>query len=107
MSEHRAGAYELPIEWHVPENAVSRYATNLTVQHTDHEFIISFFEIDPPLLVGSAEENAKKLKELEAVRAELIARIIVAPGRMPEFIRVLQENLARYLAKDTKEAENE
>jgi hypothetical protein len=107
MSEHKAGAYELPIEWHVPEGTVSRYATNLTVQHTDHEFIISFYEIDPPLLLGSAEENAAKLKELEAVQAELVARIIVAPRRMPEFIRVLQENLDHYLSRDAKETENE
>ncbi len=93
----------LPIDWHVSDNVISRYATNLTVQHTEHEFIVSFFEITPPLLLGSAEDRKAKAEQLSSVRANCIARIIVAAERMPKFVSVLQENLAGYLGSRTAE----
>ncbi len=42
MSEKKQ-PINLPIEWNYPENIVSKYATNLVVQHTEHEFIIILF----------------------------------------------------------------
>jgi Protein of unknown function (DUF3467) len=89
----------VPIQWHFPDDIVSRYATNLVVQHTEHEFSISFFEVRPPILVGSPEDIQAALQRVESVPAVCIARIIVAAERMPEFLRVLQDNLAQYQAK--------
>jgi Protein of unknown function (DUF3467) len=86
----------LPIEWHFPEHITSRYATNLVVQHTEHEFTISFFELHPPLLLGSPEERKAQLEHIKSVRAECVARIIVAAERMPEFLKVLQGQLEAY-----------
>lgn len=103
MAEEKAETIRtgiVPIEWHVPENIVSQYATNLVVQHSEHEFRLYFFEIQPPLLLGTPEERQAKLEQIESVRAECVARIIVAAERMPEFVRVLQENLDRYLSKE-------
>jgi hypothetical protein len=90
---------QVPLEWYVPEDLVSRYATNLVVQHSEHEFVISFFEIHPPLLLGTPEEIEAKLKQIESVQAHCVARIIVAAERMPEFLQVLQHNLDRYFAR--------
>jgi hypothetical protein len=87
---------ELPIEWHVPENIIRRYASNVVIQHGEHEFTISFFEIKEPLLLGIAKE---KLDELESVRAECVAQIVVHPARMQQFIDVMQKNLDRYLQR--------
>ena len=89
----------LPVEWHSSENIVSRYATNMVVQHSDQEFIISFFEARPPLVLGKPEEIETTLSQIKSVRADCVARIIVSAGRMPEFVKVLQDTLANYLAK--------
>ena len=83
---------QVPIDFHVPEGVPCQYATNLVVQRTEHEFIISFFQVTPPMLVGSAEEIKARLVEIGEVRAECVARVIVAAGRMQEFIHVLQQN---------------
>ncbi len=99
MTEQEPEGVLLPIEWHVPENVVSRYATNMVVQHTEHEFIISFFEATPPLAVGSPEEQRVQLQETKSVRAECIIRIIVTAGRMQNFVQVLQGNLEAYRNK--------
>jgi len=80
----------IPIDWHVPDSMVSRYATNITVQRTEHEHIISFFEINPPLIIGPKEAVMAGLKEMDAVKAICVARVVVANGRMPNFILALQ-----------------
>jgi hypothetical protein len=100
MAEERSlDGMMLPLEFHVPEGIVSRHATNLVVQHTEHEFLISFYEAQPPLLLGTAEENRAALEHMGEVRATCVARVVMAAGRMPEFVRVLQDNLATYEKK--------
>jgi hypothetical protein len=98
-----SGNITLPVDWHVSENIQSRYATNMVSQPIQHEFVISFFEAQPPILVGTPEENKMRFQELGAIRAECVARIIVAAERLPEFIEVLQTTLATYRA--SKEAD--
>lgn len=85
----------LPLEWHFPETLVSRYATNMTIQYTGQEYILSFFEARPPLIIGAPEVVREALERVEAVRAECFARIIVSKDRMPNFVSVLKENLDR------------
>lgn len=85
----------IPIEWHCSDKIESKYATNLIVQRAEHEFIISFFEILPPILLGPPEEQSAHLRELDSVRAECVARVIVAADKMPDFVRALHDNLSR------------
>jgi len=92
MSEE-AEQVKLKLEWRIPEGLAGRYATNMVVQRTEHEFVLSFFEVYPPMVIGSPDEIKTQLEQLETVRAECIARIIVAASRMPEFVEVLQKNL--------------
>lgn len=88
--------FRIPLEYHVPDDMLGRYATNLVVQHTNHEFIVSFFEAHPPMLLGSPKEIRAELEKVGAVRANCIARIIIAAGEMPEFVQVLRDNLEKY-----------
>lgn len=81
----------LPISWNVADDLVSRYATHLVVQHGENEYILSLFEVRPPLLVGRPEETLEKLNQLDAIQANCVARIIVAADRLPEFAKVLQD----------------
>jgi len=89
---------EVTIEWHVPESIVNRYATNMVVQGTGEEFIISFFELLPPLLFGSPDD-LEKLENLTSVRAECIARVTVSAERMPKFVQALQLQLEKAASK--------
>jgi hypothetical protein len=101
--EELTEGYRLPIEWYYPEDIISRYATNMVVQHTEHEFIISFFEIQPPVVLGEIEAREAQLDKIESVRANCIARVIVAPERLAEFIQVLQDNWDKYLCRQRPE----
>lgn len=88
----------LPVNWHFPENLQSRYATNVIVQSGQFELIISFFEAQVPLLLGQPEDNKAKLKQLGAVQAECVSKIIVSPEIVPTIIQTLQTGLDNYYA---------
>lgn len=86
---------ELPLEWNIPDHIVARYATNMVVQRAEHEFIITFFEVKPPLLLGTPDEIIEQAKKLNVMRANCVAQIIVASDKMPSFVEALERNLKR------------
>jgi hypothetical protein len=109
MVDKKIEGKELLIEWHVPENLKSNYATNMVVQYTGEEFVISFFEVKPPIILGSPEEIKSALPKLESVRAECLAQIIVSPKRMKKFIKAMQTHLDQVLSniENKKEETND
>jgi hypothetical protein len=90
--------HQVKIDWHVPDNIESKYATNMVIQNSPNEFTVSFFEIQPPIILGPPEAVLKAVEGMDRVKAKCVARIIIAPDRMKEFINVLQTNLETYLA---------
>jgi hypothetical protein len=79
----------------VPESITSRYATHMTVQRTDQEFIVSFFELELPAIFGSPEERAEQWKHVTEAHAKCVARVVVAPARMQQFADVVRESLSQ------------
>jgi hypothetical protein len=87
------GTRALPIEWQIPTDLVSHYATHIVVQRTEQEFTISFFEVRQPLLIGPPEQRQAELENIHSVPAICVARIVISPARMPEFAKVMSDNL--------------
>lgn len=98
QDEHVATEITLPIEWHIPDNIQSRYATNVIVQPGQFEFIISFFEAQLPIIMGQPEENRATLEQIGSIRAECVGKIIVAAEQLPVIITALQTTLEAYRA---------
>ena len=88
--------------WEFPEDLVSGYATNILVQASDQEFYLSFFEAMPPIILSP--EDAQNL---EGVRAECIARIIISPDRMVKFVEVMQQQLDAFNQKQKGKGESD
>ncbi len=80
---------EVPVEWYVPENVLSGYATNMTLQRTEHEFILSFYEQRIPIVFDSQAQ-------IDHVRATCFARVTIAAARFPGFMDVLQQALKNF-----------
>lgn len=93
----------LSVDWHFPEGLQSRYANNMLVQTGEHEFVISFFEMQLPTLLGSPEENQTKLKEMGTIKAECVSKIIVSPGVVQGFIDALQTELDKFSSQESKQ----
>jgi len=83
------------IDWYTPDDIQSRYATNIVVQSGPNEFIISFFEIRPPIVLGSPEQVKATLEQIKSIRAICVSRIIISREEFPRMIKVLQDQLER------------
>jgi hypothetical protein len=91
--------HPITIEWYVPQDMTSRYATNFIIQHSPREFFLSFFEIEPPIILGSPEERVNHAKGITSIRAKCVSRIALTPERMRELIDILIENYEGYESK--------
>ena len=98
QEQPEATEISLPVNWHFPEGIQSRYANNILVQTGQFEFIISFFEMQPPLLLGSPDENKKRLETLGEIQAECVGKIVVPHELVPAIISVLQTEYDRFHA---------
>ena len=83
------GQEKIPLQFQVPVGLSSRYAHHLVIQSTDQEVILSFFELKPPIVLGSEEVQRAALKD--GITAECVARVIVAKARYPDFVRALSD----------------
>ena len=92
----------VPINLNYPADLQGRFANHLVVQYDDGAFHISFFEVQPPFMLGSLEERLKKAEELKdaGLQATCVARVIIAERRMSEFVRVLNEHQEKHIGKN-------
>ena len=80
-----------------PDNLQSHFVSNVVVQHQPDAFILSFFEVWPPPIIGeSNEEKQRAIDSIESIEARCVARLVVTPSKMKEFLAVMNENLANY-----------
>lgn len=96
QEQHQSDGITLPIDWHVPEGLHSQYANNVLVQSGRYEFIISFFEVQIPLLSGSPEENKAKLQAMESIRADCVSKVVISPDLVQGLIDALQTELDKF-----------
>lgn len=99
------GVY-LRVEWRFPEGMATRWTNNFVVQTQGDDFVLSFFEIRPPLVLGSLEEQREQLAALSTVQAEGVARVVMSAQKMQELIQLLQGQFERYEARRAEENGN-
>ncbi|HZO72784.1 MAG TPA: DUF3467 domain-containing protein [Ktedonobacteraceae bacterium] len=90
-------AVNVAIEWYIPDDIQSKYASNAYVQVGEYEFTLSFFETFLPIFSGSPEENRAKIEQLGSIPAKCVARVVVSPELVPKLIQALQTGLDGYL----------
>ena len=75
----------------------SHFVSSIVVQHQPDHFLISFFEVWPPPILGdTAEERQEALDAIQEVEAKCAARLVVTPARMRAFIDTMSENWDRH-----------
>jgi hypothetical protein len=84
----KIGEIEVPLQFNLPVDMPSVYATNMLVQASDQEIILSFFEAQPPFFTEDAKDNIELLKSV-GVRADCVAKVIISPARFEGFVGVL------------------
>ena len=105
MSEEQEQSDEitLHVNWHFPEGLQSHYGNNVLVQAGQSEFIISFFEMQLPILLGPPEENKAKLKEMGSIQAECVSKVIIPPSLVKGLIDALQTELDKFSSQKSNQ----
>jgi hypothetical protein len=88
-------ALPMPIEWNIPDTIITRFASNMAVQHMEGCFKISFFEMKPAIhLVPPTPEQQQ-----HAVKADCVASVIVTAEKFAIIVGILQKTLDKYHEK--------
>lgn len=93
----------LPIQWIFPENQHGIFANHAIVQFDTHEFHLSFFEVRPPVLLGSDEQKQSILEQMDVIEAKCVARIVISRDRMPGVLKMIADNVERHIGADSDE----
>ena len=88
---------------HVLDGVASQYSNHFAIQHTEHEFIIYFFDLQEPLFLGSPEQIKEQAEDLEFVEAHCISKIVISQGRMETFLNAIIENFEKHQENYGKE----
>ena len=76
------------------------YANNVLIQHNPAgEFFLSFFDMPPPIVMGTEEEKAAQIKEISTMDARCVARIGLSKERMAAVIAAMAENYDKCLQR--------
>lgn len=92
-----SAAKNLRIDWWIPDNEPLHFANQMLVQFDGTDFYLSFFELRPPTVLGSAEEKLEAIKSMESIRAKCVSRVVVNKARMSEFFKAIKETIEKNL----------
>ena len=95
--DNKADGLKLLIDFDgAAEGTPVTHANHMVLQIQDHEVYLSFFQLSPPVVFGTAEEQIAKLTERGSIRPECIARINMSPRFLKKVFKVIKTNLEKY-----------
>lgn len=87
----------VPLEHVTPEDLPTVYANHVVVLRDKHDMFIQFFEVRPPIVLGGPVERRKQTEGIKKLKATCVARIAIAPSRLPSLIEALQEQHRKFV----------
>ncbi len=89
----RARQLAVKLDHHWDEKTVTRFANEFTIQVTQGACYLGFYEVNPPLLIGSPEEIAEQAESIKSLRAEGIVRVVLPLEKLQEIVNTIQNTL--------------
>lgn len=77
-----------------PNSVETIFANEMTASHTNREFFISFYRLEPYMVID--EEDKAALLEKENIDAVMVSRIVVTPDFAKAILKALQENIDKF-----------
>lgn len=74
-------------------SADTRWSNFVLVQHDPGSIILSFYQVLPPPLIGTPEENRAVLEAMGTVPAESVVRVIIPAKTAKGLVRALSSQL--------------
>jgi hypothetical protein len=87
---------EIPVIWVGAEDAPVTASNQFVSSFEPEQFVLTFGNATPPIIVGTDEQKQEQLKRLGYVPIRTLARFSLTPHRLEELIAILAENLENY-----------
>lgn len=95
--EQQVGAMRaVPIKWVGIEDTPVVFANQFVMQYLEEEFILTFGQLVPPVILGSDEDREAALATLSFVPTKTVGQFAFTAQRMKELVKLLQGQLDRY-----------
>lgn len=86
----------LPVVWVDPESVDITFVNQVLVQRQGEEWILTFGQQTPPILLGSPEENLERAKEIQYIPVRVAYRLGMTTDRLREFSELIRRVLEKY-----------
>ena len=77
------------IDFQPSEHLPASVATNIVVQWTGMEIILTFFEAKPPIVLAPQDGSVQPLEPATVIRADPVGKLSIALPRMIDMIKAL------------------
>ncbi len=95
-TNHQRRSMPKPVKWTGYESLRTEHATHLIVQSHGSELTLMFFEYQPPLTVGTPQEQAAQIEQLPHVEAKCVAKLVMSAPNAAQASNVLSEQLEHF-----------
>lgn len=89
-------AIELPIVYTSLDDQPVLFANQFAIQFNQDEFILTVGQLQPPLLLGTPDQQHQQAARLTHVPIRVLARVGMTRARIDELAKLLAEHLRRY-----------
>jgi regulator of sirC expression with transglutaminase-like and TPR domain len=86
----------VPIVYTSTDDAPILFANQFVVQINQDEFLLLIGQLQPPLLLGTHEEQQEAAKQISHVSVRTVLRVAMTRTRVEELAGLLTQQLAQY-----------
>lgn len=95
-------AFFARIKYEYPDPQLAVFANHMAVQHDDNEFLISFYQLTPPLAIPGPEAMKENIERAGGIVARCVAKIAISKHRMPAIVAAMAQNVAKQQSRTEK-----
>ena len=99
--------FSVKLEHQWAENVVTRFANEFSIQIIQGACYLGFYEVTPPLLIGSPEEISEKIDSIKSLRAEGIVRLVVPIEKVQDMVKAIQTMLEQMASEKSRGLQKE
>lgn len=100
ISDEKQDAAEVgvavPLEWGPTDNALIMFANQFGIQIESGALLITVGQVSPPLFSGDPRENLERVRKIERVEIDVLARIAIPVPRAKQLRALLDQMIKNY-----------
>ena len=89
-------AFTASIEYPKDDGVYPLFANNVVVQIGSDGYVLGFYSVFPPIVIGSEAEINASLSAMKVVNAKCVSKILLSPEEAKRLATVLTDAIAKH-----------